>query len=208
MYQQEIPLSATELVNKLNESGWIVSGGHQARELGFSPKLPVVRASLLGETLKIESDDRSFEVPSNNIALTDPWTVEIRHTFMRSQQRKKIEGGGWHEVPAVRVSLRVSNPTLEETIRQDREAQAQREKEGRKCSEAEVREAARQQFVAKLTSEFVGKKLTKIDVIDEGLHIEFEDGSKLSMQLDGGDPYDAWINVNNISLRSFKRPSW
>lgn len=208
MNRHSTSLSSTELVSKLNEGGWVVSGGHQARGLGFSPKLPVVNASLLGETLKIETGDRSFEVPSNNIGLTDPWTVEIRHTFMRNQQRKKIEGGGWHEVPAVGVALRVSNPTLKETICKDREARAQREKEERERCEAEAHEAARQQFVAKLTSEFVGKKLAKIDVIGEDLHIEFEDSSKLSAQLDGGDTYNAWINVNDISLRYFKRPSW
>lgn len=207
MNRHSTSLSSTELVNKLNEGGWVVSGGHQARELGFSPKLPVVKASLLGETLKIEGENRSFEVPSNDIALTDPWTVEIRHTFMRSQQRKKIEGGGWHEVPAVGVALQVSNPTFEKTIRKDREARAQREKEEQERQEAKAHEAARQQFVAKLTSEFVGKKLIKIDVIGEDLHIEFEDGSKLSAQLDGGDTYDAWINVNNISLRDFERQS-
>ena len=93
MNRHSVSLSSTELLGKLNDGGWVVSGGRQAREFGFSPKLPVVKASLLGEMLKIEASDRSFEVPSDNIVLADPWTVEIRHTFMRSQQRKKIEGG-------------------------------------------------------------------------------------------------------------------
>ena len=64
-------LSSTELVNKLNEGGWIVSGGHQVQGVSF-PKIPVVKASLLGDTLKIEAGDRNFEVPSENIVLTDP----------------------------------------------------------------------------------------------------------------------------------------
>ncbi|QQG46102.1 MAG: hypothetical protein HYY55_04030 [Candidatus Niyogibacteria bacterium] len=208
MNRHSTSLSPIELVNKLNEGGWVVSGGHQVRELGFSPNPQVVGASLFGELVKIESGDRSFEVPSDNIALTDPWTVEIRHTFMRKQQRKKIEGGGWREVPAVGIALYVSNPTLKETIRRDYEARAQREKEERERRRAEAHEAARQQFVAKLTSEFVGKKLTEIDVVGENLHIKFEDGSELSAKLDGGDCYDAWINVNNISLRDFERPPW
>ncbi len=198
-------LSATDLVNKLNEGGWVVSGGHQTRELGFSPKLPVVKASLLGETLKIETGDRNFEVPSNNIGLTDPWIVEIHHTFMRNQMRKKIEGGGWHEVPTVGVALQLSNPALEETIRKKLDEQARRMTEELKRKKAEAREAARQQFVAKLTSEFVGKKLTKIDVGGGDLHLEFEGGAKLSVELDGGDCYDAWINVNNICLDTFRR---
>lgn len=200
-------LSSTELVSKLNEGGWVVSGGHQARELGFSPKLPVVKASLLGETLKIEAGDRSFEVPSDNIYLFNPWTVEIRCMYMRRQQRKRDEGGGWHEVPVVGVTLRVSNPALEETIRKDREARAQHEEEERKRRVAEAREGARQQFVAKLTSEFAGRTLTKIDVIGEDLYLEFEDGSRLSVQLEG-EAFNAWINVNDISLRDFNRSSW
>lgn len=200
-------LSSTELVNKLNEGGWIISGGYQVREVRFA-KFPVVKASLLGETLKIETRDRSFEVPSNNIVLIDPWIVEIRNTFMRNQQRKKIEGGGWHEVPTVGIALRMSNPTLEETIRKDCEARVQRERQERERREAEAHEVARQQFVAKLTSEFVGKKIAKIEVIGENLYIEFEDGSRLSVQLDGGDTYDAWVSVNNISLYDFKRRSW
>ncbi len=68
--------------------------------------------------------------------------------------------------------------------------------------------AARQRFVAKLKNEFVGKKLVNIDVIGEDLSLEFEDGSKLSVELDGGDTCDAWINVNEVSLRDFQRPSW
>lgn len=192
------PLLATELVDKLDEGGWVVSGGHQARELGFWPKLPVVKASFLGERLMIKTENQDFEVPSDNIVLSDRWTIEIRHTFMVNQQRKKIEGGGWHEVPAVRAALRLSNPTaLENDARQARE-QAQREEEESKRCAAEKYEAARQEFVTKLTSEFVGKKLEAIGVRDGGLHIEFN-GVKLYITLEGK-------YANTVSI--FRRGVW
>jgi len=205
MNQHSIPLSSAELISKLNEGGWFVSGGHYVRELGFLTRFPVVEASLLGEILNIECDDVSFQVPSDNIVLTNPWVVEIRHTFMLNQQRKKIDGGGWHEVPAVRAVLRLLNPVLEETIRKDREARDKHEKEEQKRREMDAYEAARQQFVAKLTGEFVGKKVTEIDVSDGGLCVGFEDGSELSIELDGGDIYDAWITVNDVSLDNFEK---
>lgn len=223
-------MSAEELVNLINgKSGWIVTGGHKVNDirlpvaiemeveeptfyLPFKKKvavygLPVTKASLVGGILKIETSDRSFDLPSDNI-VHDPWyarrAVEIRHTYLHRQQRKKIEGGGWHEVPAVGVTLTLRNPVMEEVEKKAREEQYRREEEERERREAEAYEAARQQFVTKLASEFVGKKITKIDV-DENLHIEFEDGSKLSAVLDGDNTYDAWINVNNTSLRTFKK---
>jgi len=67
----------------------------------------------------------------------------------------------------------------------------------------ERRETARQQFAAKLTGEFVGKEVIKIDVIGGGdLSIVFKDGSVLSIQLDGDDTWNAWITVNNVSLHN------
>ncbi len=203
-------LSSTELVSKLNEGGWIVSGGHQVREVSFA-KLPVVKASLLGEMLKIETGDRNFEVPSDNIVLTDPWTVEIRHTFMRNQQRKKIEGGGWHEVPAVGIALWVKNPTLEENARKAREDEAQRQKEEQARREAEALADRRQQFSANINAGFAGKKLIKIEVVDEWkLRLLFEDNSTIEIASEICDCYYAGGSavVNGISLQGFNRPEY
>lgn len=204
-------LSSKELESKLNEGGWIVSGGHQARELGFSPKLPVVKASLLGETLKIETGDRSFEVPSDNIVFFNPWAVEIRNTFMRRQQCKKIDGGGWHEVPTVGIALRVSNPTLEETIRKDCEAQAKRKKEDQEGREAEALANRRQQFSANINAKFAGMKLIKIEVVDEWkLQFLFEDNSTIEIASEVCDCYFAGGSavVNGIALKGFQRPEY
>lgn len=202
-------LSPTELVNKLNDGGWIVSGGHQVRELGFSPKLPVVRASLLGETLKIETGDRNFEVPSDNIVLINPWTAEINHTFMRRQQRKKIEGGGWHEVPAVRVVLRVTNPEIEKSWREAQEAEAKCAREKRQEANRQRRTTEMKQFLASI-KRFVGEKITDFQLLDwdEGgpaLIVKFESGNTMRFEFDMNDCEGGYCcataKVNGTSLR-------
>lgn len=203
-------LSPTELVSKLNEGGWIVSGGHKVREVVF-PRLPVVKASLLGETLKIEAGDRSFDVPSDNIALIHPWTIKIRHTFMASQQRKKIEGGGWHKVPAVRIALLVNNPTLEENARKTRQDEARRQKEESDRREAEALADRQQKFSSSINAEFADKKLIKIEVADKWkLRLLFEDNSTIEIDSEICDCYYAGGSavVNGISLRSFNPPEY
>lgn len=205
------PLSPTNFVGKLNEGGWLVSGGRRVREIAWPLGLPVEEVSLNEGLVKIEAGDRSFEIPNDNIVITDPWTIEVREVLMRQQQRKKIEGGGWQEVPAVGVALRLSNPMIETTILKDREERDRREREERKRLEADELEAARQQFVAKLTSEFVGKTVTRIDTITDkyrldNLLIEFEDGSGLSIELEAEEP-GSWINVNGVQLDNFKSQS-
>ncbi|MFA6895640.1 MAG: hypothetical protein WC242_00295 [Candidatus Paceibacterota bacterium] len=197
-------LDALTFVEQLNAAGWVASAGIPWK----LQELPVTKASLSGETLKIEVGGHSFELPSDRILLVDPWTVKVLHTVMRRQQRKMIDGGGWHEVPGIGVAFSVRNPALEESIRRVRDEKARREEEERQRREAAEHEAKRQEFVARLTQDFVGKKLARIDVVGEDLHLEFDDGSKLSIELAGGDTYDAWIDVNGISLHCFKADTY
>lgn len=178
-------------------------GGHYVRDLGFT-RLPVVDASDAGELVKISVADRTFEVQSNNIILTDPWVIELRHTFMRRQQRKKIEGGGWHEVPTRGVALQLTNPALEESVKKARADEKQRQKEEQDRRDAEAREAAKQQFLSQLTGEFVGKKLTKINAGVGELQLEFEGGARMSVVLHGDDLYNAGVAVNRVDLGSFE----
>lgn len=206
--RSESSLSATELAIKLNEGGWIISDGNRVDGISFpmvaSPKLPVVKASLLGETLKIEAGNFSFEVSIDNIVLTDPWTVEIRHTFMRNQQRKKIEGGGWHEVPAVGVELRMSNPALEKSVRKAREEERARQ-------ETEELVVRREQFIASINSRFTGKNLIKIEVVDKWkLRLLFEDNSTIEIASETCDCYygKGSAVVNDISLQGYRRPEY
>ncbi len=195
---------AAELVAKLNSGGWFVTGGHNVGPI--FPKLPVIRAFLEGDTLKVETADRNFEAPANNIAFC-AWEAEVRHTYIDRQLKKKIEGGGFREVTRVGCALRLVNPTIEEAARKARyEANRRRMEEELRKVDEEL-EVKKQAFVAKLTSEFVGKVPTAFNVDGGDLTITFEGGSTLSIALHGGDTWDAWIAVNEVSLEDFKS-SW
>ncbi|TSC89884.1 MAG: hypothetical protein G01um10143_374 [Parcubacteria group bacterium Gr01-1014_3] len=210
------PLSAEKLIEKLNEGGWIVSGGHRVRGASF-PNFPVIKAHLLGDEpkLMIETHKGNFEVPSDRIAIINPYTAVIRHTFMRKEQRKKIDGGGWREVPAVGVALEVSYPKIRKDFQkaQEENARLQDRRSQRAKVTAETRRAnklkkSRQEFAAKLCSKFGGKTIAPdgIDLIEngvEGIELKFTDGTKISIELDGGDTWDAWIMVNKNDLSKF-----
>ncbi len=210
-------LVARELVNNLNEGGWFVTGGHLVHDIS-SPKFPVIKASFLGETLKIETSDRSFDVPSDNIVFINEWTASIRHAFQVKQQRKKIEGGGWREVPAEGTALYVQNPTFEENARKSaqsaRDEKERRQKKEKADREAEALADRRRQFSANIHDEFVGKKLDKIEVVkvveEDGfkLRLLFKDSSAIEITSKVCECYyyGGAAVVNGISLRNFDRP--
>lgn len=197
-------LSPTELASKLNEVGWFVSGG---RALNLVYLVAVTNVRVLGRTLEIECGDQTFEVPTDMIFLTSPSAIDVWETFMEKRQHKKIEGGGSYEVPGVRKLLWLSNPPLEEIARRDREAQADRDRQEREARRAEYEEVtqrrietARLEFITELKHKFIGKKLTKIEVGADWINLEFEDGSKLSVTLEG-EPYEeSHISVNSTPL--------
>lgn len=211
MSQHSISLSLTELVSKLNEGGWIVSGGRQTRELGFQLKLPVIKALLLEKTLKIETRNRSFEVPNDNIFIIDSWIVEVRHTFMLNQQRKKIEGGGWREVPTVGVALRMSNPEIERLYREAEKAKERRACEARQQANRRRRTTEIQQFLASISEQFVGEKINAFQFLDwneevgPALIVMFEGGKTMSFKFEMNDCEGgcccATAEVNGTSLR-------
>ena len=202
-------LPAEEFVEKLNAGGWITWGGHEVRH--DSQQEPVTKASLVKGTVRIEVSGRSFELPSNNIRIVDPWRIDIHSVYVRTQQRKKIEGGGWHEVPVVGLALRLQNPTLEEVTRKAWEEEARREKEEEKRQEAEACDARRQAFVSELAGSFVGKELSEVEVIEGSkLQLRFNDGSVVVVASEicycyygGGSAV-----VNNTSLRGFTEPEY
>lgn len=204
-------LSIAELVAKLNEGGWVVHGGHAVRDLHYY-KGKVTQASFEGDTLiegdilKVEIEDRTFELHFHNSTLNNPWTIVVTHQFKRQQQRKQSEGGGWHEVTATGIELQIRNPVIEDNIRREQREREQTQKEERTRQLREERAERRRQFAASLTRVFVGQKITNISITGEdlgGLCIELGDGSEIDIQLDGGDTYDAWLTVNSVSLQDF-----
>ena len=83
----------------------------------------------------------------------------------------------------------------------------ERERRRRNEEWKQKQEAKRQQLIMKLTSEFVGKKIVKIDVVEKKLHIEVEDGFKMSVHSVECTPDSDYAStiVNNVSLSTFER---
>src|SRR3989339_1052835 len=200
----EKKISGEELVALLNGGGWEAVGGREMRnEGGFLPNEQVVKASVVAEKLSVTTDVRTFDLPSDNIVVVEEWLVEVRCSFMRRQQRKKVDGGGFVEVPAVGVALQLSNPELEKAAKAVRDAEAKKKEEERRQREEKAYAEKCAKFQEELAKKFVGRKLVSIEV-QGGLLLRFEDGEKLFVELDGGDTYDAWIDVNGISLNTLE----
>lgn len=222
MNQQSSSLSSTELVSKLNEGGWVVCAGRETGNPRSFTQYPVVKASLLEAMLLIETGNRSFVVPSDNIALVYPWDIVIRREYLRREQVKKSEGGGWCEVPFMGTALRLSHLELarkaveeeQERVRERekaREEEARRQKAEKERREAEELNARREQFVAGINTEFAGKKLVKIEVTDESkLRLQFEDDSTIEIDSEICDCYYGGGSavVNGTSLQGFNRTEY
>lgn len=205
----EKQMTAEELVKVLNGGEWVVCGGREIRdEKGFTPLFSVVKASMAEGKLSIATDVRTFEVPSDRIVLVEEWLIEVRCEFMSRQQRKKVDGGGFVEVPTIGVALRLKNPAMEEAAKKAQEAAARQREEERQQREATEREANERAFDEKLMKQYGGKKLVGVTVMGGNLSLTFkgDDGTEEVMFIDlaGGDLYDAWINVNEISLCTFE----
>lgn len=86
---------------------------------------------------------------------------------------------------------------------------------GKQMTSKEKREVARRDFLEKLHSQFVGKKPTKFEVEDAvsaecpaAFRIEFEDGSKMLIRVDGHDLWGVEMVVDEISIQTFESPQF
>ncbi len=114
-------LSLAELVNKLNEGGWVVWGGREARKLGIRAGacLTIIKVSLIGILVRIDTPEHSFEMPTEFISIPDPGRVYFYCMAVEKRQRKKIDGGGWYEAPVVKEALELYSPSLSEAATMD-----------------------------------------------------------------------------------------
>ena len=199
------PMSAEDLVIKLNEGGWMVYGGRLTRDRGFGrkPSLPVLLAQSSEDELEITTAHVTFQVTSTDIIQVHPWEIVIHETFAVIQNRKLNQGGGWHEVPAVRSALRMWNPRLGEIARNAWATTIQHQEQEQKRREEEALETARQRVAADFTADYVDRRIVCIVVECNVFYIQFDDNSELDIRLDGG-ANDAQIVANGTSLRSFQ----
>jgi hypothetical protein len=95
------------------------------------------------------------------------------------------------------------------------ETEAEREERERRTIETLAE--CKRQFLADINAKFVGKKIAKIGVTEDPdaeqfdpwdgkeLHIELDDGSRLSLGVDYFDIEEACLSADNVSLHEFKR---
>lgn len=223
MENESKPMNAAECLSTLNAGGWMVTGGREIGSSGIKFRISVKEASLDEGKIRVVTEKGVYEAPVENIISSDNGQrIMVLGVYTKKEQKKQIDGGGWCDVeyttPALKFQTHASliaadyareerQKRAEEELKKWHEEQRRRNEEQNRLQE-EARKTRQEKFARELSDKFVGKKITEIDVVGEDLHIEFEDGSKLSVVLDGSDTYGAWIEVNNISLRTFRKEEW
>lgn len=212
-------LTPAQLVYKLEAGGrfWF-------RPTDFDSRFePVKKVEFDGNVLVVDN----ITIKQPTVFLVQSGQVVVKESFIRREQKKKIDGGGWREIPSTRVALRLVN---DEFVRLAKEASARRkEQERQQSEERERREVARKvaeakqeeedeknrlargiQFLATLNEKYRGKQLVAdqpIKLEGQVLVLQFEDGETLKVDLfDSGEDWyyqSSHLIVNDISTKSF-----
>lgn len=199
----------------VNAGGWRISNGHMAKGIGLH--LHVTGAEVLEDMLLLRNDKEvvaSVSLGRLSIDVVNearPCLINFDGPFMIRQQRKKIDGGGWHDVEKIGLLLSLI----------DEEAWAQYKSEhvvGRRKTDAdakvraeEARDARIFAFLARQKEQIAGSRVVDLIGGPTSLTIKFDNGYELNIELDGDDTWDAWINVDGggqkITLESGQEPS-
>lgn len=216
-------ISLEQALLLVNVGGWHLCGGRMAK--GVAPNMTVTKAEVVGDVLMLSNisevvasvniDRLSVEVVGED----RPRRIAFNGPFMVKQQRKKVDGGGWHEVEQIGTQLSLVNAAAqiqyeaELTERKQKADAAAKTKaeEDRRCAEEE-RSACLLAFFARQKEQIAGSRVVDLIGGPMGLTIKFDNGHELNIELDGGDMYDAWINVEGggqkISLESGQCPRY
>ena len=133
---------------------------------------------------------------------------------IRKEQRKKIDGGGFNEIPYMGVSHRLVHiPTLtaarEERRRQDTEAQealvlkkeVERERVKMERERAAKEAKARiESFLGALKNVLLGAKLTEIVAGQDFLVLRFDNGHTMEVHSYDYEQYCSWLSINGIRM--------
>lgn len=194
-----------ELVRELTSGKWFVTGGRAVQEIVGSPvpagtQLPIVSVSLEENALRIVTGDHAFTVPCDHVSQDHPWSIEIRRAVTVREQRKQVDGGEFREVskPGA-IMLRFTNPATFDAWMRERQEREEREQEEQERREEEERKAQRQEFLMRLNA-CLGRTITGIDAVPgESVVLTFDNGTRLEVELDGGDIADAWLTIGVIA---------
>ena len=211
MYMTDKVIPVADAVRIINEGGWTAASGHCLEELGGSKAIWLyVRAKIspTGSVL-ITAGGVTIDLPSDKIVRLDAWRIEIVRTHMVPQQRKKVDGGGWHDVPKDGPALRLTNRAIELAHTAESERAAAEDLRLRQEANAARRSEGKRLLLADLNA-FVGQTVTgfRLEESEDGdpqLIVEFGEYNSLSVAFDmngcEGGSCEATARVQGTSLR-------
>ncbi|MBI2473380.1 hypothetical protein HYV70_02400 [Candidatus Uhrbacteria bacterium] len=176
-----------ELIAEIGKGGWVL--GRQMVSSACVEGEELVLASDGGDVSRLIMDGKNRSIQHGSPEVEE---IIVKRPRMVKQQRKKIEGGGWHEVEKVGVHMTLTNASAKAKNEQWRKDEEKRRHE----------EAARQH--AEAVSAFLSKQLALagnghvVAMTQNGvaLVIEFENGHKLFIDSYGrGDGYYSSVLV-------------
>lgn len=208
-------ISLEEALLLVNVGGWHLCGGRMAKGVSVT----VTKVEVVGDVLILRNGSEavaSVNIDRLFVEMVDvdrPRRITFNGPFMIKQQRKKVDGGGWHDVEQIGTQLSLINAAAqtqyeaelaEKKQKADADAKAKAEEDRRRAEEE--RSARLLAFFARQKEQIAGSRVVDLTGGPMGLTIKFENGYELNIELDGGDIYDAWINVDGggqkISLES------
>jgi len=195
-------ISQEQALLLLNVGGWQLRSGRMTK--GVTPNVVVTGAEIVADVLMLRNGTEavaSINIERLSVDVTDedrPRRLAFNGPFMVKQQRKKIDGGGWHEVEQIGTQLLLVNAA----------AQAQHETEvaeKQRLVEQEKKDAQRQadeqaaaawtrhlaEYVARQKDRLRGAQFEDLCVHGDSVTVKFSGGIELTVELhDREDPCD------------------
>ena len=211
MYMKDKVIPVADAVRIINEGGWIATAGHFLEGLGGRSAIGQdVRAEISSTgSLLITVGDMTVDLPSDKIVRLDAWRIDVVRTHMVPQQRKQVDGGGWHDVPKDGQALRLVNRAIESALTAESERAAAEDLRLRQEANVARRSEEKRLLLADLNA-FVGQTVTgfRLEESEDGdpqLIVEFGKNNSLSVAFDmngcEGGSCEATARVQSTSLR-------
>lgn len=183
---QEILLSPDELTAKLHEGGWFIYGGRDVVKIDgnytrYSIDKVCIEKVYFDEkavcTLELYAGAYKLATEFENIALVNPHTIEIRRPYIRRDVIKKSLGGGYKDVPYLGKAVVLQHKALAYKAINDNELL----KEKNQKRDKEIIEANQKKFLDALNAALVGKTNARVELVNESIQIQFDDGSNVTL---------------------------
>ncbi|NBS41273.1 hypothetical protein EBS80_01275 [bacterium] len=110
-HQRDHLISSEEAARRINNTGWVVSGGHHFHAHAWAT--PTAETLADGSLRVCLNGMTTLDLPGDRIVALHPWRIEIIHVHLFRKDRKKRDGGGQHDVPQLGTLIAFRNPALD-----------------------------------------------------------------------------------------------